>query len=66
MLKKIILLQSLFWIFSLAQAQTPLSVDYIMRDPKWMGTFPTAHFWSSTSKQIYFNYNPEQNLADSL
>jgi dipeptidyl aminopeptidase/acylaminoacyl peptidase len=66
MLKKIILLQSLLWIFSLAQAQTPLSVDYIMRDPKWMGTFPSAHFWSSTSKQIYFNYNPEQNLADSL
>jgi dipeptidyl aminopeptidase/acylaminoacyl peptidase len=66
MLKKIILLQSLFWIFSLAQAQTPLSVDYIMRDPKWMGTFPSAHFWSSTSKQIYFNYNPEKNLADSL
>jgi dipeptidyl aminopeptidase/acylaminoacyl peptidase len=66
MLKKIILLQSLFWIFSLAQAQTPLSVDYIMRNPKWMGTFPSAHFWSSTSKQIYFNYNPEQNLADSL
>jgi len=66
MLKKIILLQSLFWIFSLAQAQTPLSVDYIMRDPKWMGTFPSSHFWSSTSKQIYFNYNPEKNLADSL
>jgi dipeptidyl aminopeptidase/acylaminoacyl peptidase len=66
MLKKIILIQSLFWIFSLAQAQTPLSVDYIMRDPKWMGTFPSAHFWSSTSKQIYFNYNPEKNLADSL
>jgi dipeptidyl aminopeptidase/acylaminoacyl peptidase len=66
MLKKIILIQSLFWIFSLVQAQTPLSVDYIMRDPKWMGTFPSAHFWSSTSKQIYFNYNPEKNLADSL
>jgi dipeptidyl aminopeptidase/acylaminoacyl peptidase len=66
MLKKIFLLQSLLWIFSLAQAQTPLSVDYIMRDPKWMGTFPSAHFWSSDSKQIYFNYNPEKNLADSL
>ena len=66
MLKKIFLLQSLLWIFSLAQAQTPLSVDYIMRDPKWMGTFPSAHFWSSDSKQIYFNYNPEKNLTDSL
>lgn len=66
MLKKIFLLQSWLWIVSLAQAQTPLSVDYIMRDPKWMGTFPAAHFWSSNSKQIYFNYNPEKNPSDSL
>ena len=66
MFKKIFLLQSLLWIASLAQAQTPLSVDYIMRDPKWMGTFPAAHFWSSDSKQIYFNYNPEKNPIDSL
>ena len=66
MFKKIFLLQSLLWIASLAQAQTPLSVDYIMRDPKWMGTFPAAHFWSSDSKQIYFNYNPEKNPTDSL
>lgn len=66
MFKKIFLFQSLLWIVSLVQAQTPLSVDYIMRNPKWMGTFPTAHFWSSDSKQIYFNYNPEKNLADSL
>ncbi len=66
MFKKIFLLQSLLWIASLAQAQTPLSVDYIMRDPKWMGTFPAAHFWSSDSKQIYFSYNPEKNPTDSL
>ena len=66
MLKKIFVLQSLLWIASLAQAQTPLSVDYIMRDPKWMGTFPAAHYWSSDSKQIYFNYNPEKNPTDSL
>lgn len=66
MFKKILILQTLLWIASLAQAQTPLSVDYIMRDPKWMGTFPAAHFWSSDSKQIYFNYNPEKNPSDSL
>jgi dipeptidyl aminopeptidase/acylaminoacyl peptidase len=66
MFKKIFLLQSLLWISSLAHAQTPLSVDYIMRDPKWMGTFPAAHFWSSDSKQIYFSYNPEKNPTDSL
>jgi dipeptidyl aminopeptidase/acylaminoacyl peptidase len=66
MFKKIILLQSLLWIFSLAHAQSPLTVDYIMRDPIWMGTFPSGHYWSTDSKQIYFNYNPEKNLIDSL
>jgi dipeptidyl aminopeptidase/acylaminoacyl peptidase len=66
MFKKLILLQSLLWIFSLAHAQSPLTVDYIMRDPIWMGTFPSGHYWSANSKQIYFNYNPEKNLADSL
>lgn len=66
MVKKIILLQSLLWVFSLAHAQSPLTVDYIMRDPSWMGTFPSGHYWSADSKQIYFNYNPEKNLADSL
>jgi dipeptidyl aminopeptidase/acylaminoacyl peptidase len=66
MFKKIILLQSLLWIFSLAHAQSPLTVDYIMRDPIWMGTFPSGHYWSANSKQIYFNYNPEKNLTDSL
>ena len=66
MFKKIILLQSLLWIFSLAYAQSPLTVDYIMRDPIWMGTFPSGHYWSANSKQIYFNYNPEKNLTDSL
>jgi dipeptidyl aminopeptidase/acylaminoacyl peptidase len=66
MFKKIILLQSLLWVFSLAYAQSPLTVDYIMRDPIWMGTFPSGHYWSADSKQIYFNYNPEKNPADSL
>jgi dipeptidyl aminopeptidase/acylaminoacyl peptidase len=37
-----------------------------MRDPSWMGTFPSGHYWSGNSKQIYFNYNPEKNPADSL
>ncbi|ASZ14916.1 S9 family peptidase [Chitinophaga sp. MD30] len=43
-----------------------LSVEKIMRDPKWIGTSPSGATWSTDSKTIYFNWNPEQALADSL
>ncbi|RDV15646.1 S9 family peptidase [Pontibacter diazotrophicus] len=43
-----------------------LSVEKIMRDPKWMGTSPSNIFWSEDGKKIYFNWNPDGNKADSL
>ncbi|MGY6523316.1 MAG: prolyl oligopeptidase family serine peptidase [Mongoliitalea sp.] len=43
-----------------------LSVEYIMRDPVWMGHFPSNLRWSDDSQTIYFNYNPENNPGDSL
>ena len=48
-------------------AQTSaLSVEKIMQDPKWMGTFPDRINWGPQSKTIYFNYNPEENPSDNL
>ncbi|MCH7400351.1 prolyl oligopeptidase family serine peptidase [Belliella kenyensis] len=47
-------------------AQTQLSVEHIMQDPKWMGNFPSSVSWDEQGKNIYFNYNPEGNPADSL
>lgn len=44
----------------------PLTVEKIMRDPKWIGTSPTAVAWSPDSKTVYFNWNPENAIADSL
>lgn len=46
---------------SVAQAQqlAPLTVQKIMRDPKWMGTSPDGYRWSADSKTIFFNWNPE-------
>ncbi len=47
-------------------AQTPrLTVDYIMRDPKWIGTSPSSPFWGIDNR-LYFNWNPEQAASDSL
>lgn len=50
----------LFLFASTASAQqlAPLSVQKIMRDPKWMGTSPDGYRWSADSKTIYFNWNP--------
>ncbi|MFT3936710.1 MAG: alpha/beta fold hydrolase [Chitinophagaceae bacterium] len=50
-----------------AQAQlSPLTVQKIMRDPKWIGTSPANVNWSYDSKYIYFNWNPEKAITDSL
>jgi Tol biopolymer transport system component len=64
-MKKIILL---LFISSAAYTQqlAPLSVEKIMRDPKWMGVAPTNLNWSEDGKQLYFNWNPDKNPGDSL
>jgi dipeptidyl aminopeptidase/acylaminoacyl peptidase len=43
-----------------------LTVEKIMRDPKWMGASPANLSWSHDSRYIYFNWNPEQAVTDSL
>ncbi|MGY5846121.1 prolyl oligopeptidase family serine peptidase [Salegentibacter sp. HM20] len=58
-------LSALFIQTSIAQ-DSELSVEKIMQDPAWMGTFPDNIKWSHDSKTIYFQYNPEKNPADSL
>ncbi|MFN3801967.1 prolyl oligopeptidase family serine peptidase [Belliella pelovolcani] len=47
-------------------AQTQLSVEKIMQDPKWIGNFPSSIRWDDQGKTIFFNYNPEGNPSDSL
>ena len=36
-----------------------LTVEKIMRDPKWIGTSPSNIRWGDDSKRVYFNWNPE-------
>jgi len=43
-----------------------LTVDLIMRDPKWIGSSPGNPSWSEDSKYIYFMWNPEGTESDSL
>ncbi|MGC4036225.1 MAG: prolyl oligopeptidase family serine peptidase [Chitinophagaceae bacterium] len=48
------------------QKLSSLTVEKIMRDPKWIGTSPSSPYWSYDSKELFFSWNPEQALADSL
>ncbi len=43
-----------------------LTVEKIMRDPKWIGTSPSSLQWSADGKALYFNWNPEKATSDSL
>jgi dipeptidyl aminopeptidase/acylaminoacyl peptidase len=47
-------------------AQSALTVEKIMRDPKWIGVAPSNPLWSADSRTVYFLWNPENALGDSL
>jgi dipeptidyl aminopeptidase/acylaminoacyl peptidase len=51
--------------FSLAQ-ESELSVEKIMQDPSWMGTFPSNVKWGEHGENIYFYYNLQEDPSDSL
>jgi dipeptidyl aminopeptidase/acylaminoacyl peptidase len=62
---------SLFFLFLLvsANAQTSLdklTVEKIMRDPKWMGSSPSSTSWSADGSRLFFQWNPNNEPADSL
>jgi dipeptidyl aminopeptidase/acylaminoacyl peptidase len=52
--------------FQIVNAQNSLTVEKIMQNPKWMGTFPSNVQWGENGKAIFFNYNKEGDPADSL
>jgi dipeptidyl aminopeptidase/acylaminoacyl peptidase len=43
-----------------------LSVEKIMRDPKWIGSSPSAPQWSADGKSVFFLWNPTKEEADSF
>jgi dipeptidyl aminopeptidase/acylaminoacyl peptidase len=58
----------LLLVFTGASAQKleVLTVEKIMRDPKWMGVSPSNIHWSDDGKKIYFNWNPDKAERDEL
>ncbi len=43
-----------------------LTVEKIMKDPKWIGVAPSNPSWSVDSQTLYFSWNPDQAASDSL
>jgi len=58
-MKKLIIALLLAATGAQAQEITPLTVEKIMKDQKWLGTSPSGYRWSGDSKKIYFDWNPE-------
>ena len=52
--------------FAFGQSLTSLTVEKIMRDPKWIGTSPSDPLWSADGRTLYFKWNPDMAPADSL
>ena len=50
----------------IAQKLDTLTIEKIMRDPKWIGVSPSNIRWSDDSKHIYFNWNPNSTERDEL
>ena len=43
-----------------------LTVEKIMRDPKWIGSSPSNPFWSNEGQFLYFSWNPDSKPGDSV
>lgn len=62
-----LLATALLFISVVADAQnSALSVEKIMRDPKWMGVSPENVFWDQLDGQVYFDWNPEVEPLSAL
>ena len=60
-----------FLLFSLTiclaqQKLDKLTVEKIMRDPKWIGTSPSNIYWGADGNSLYFNWNPDNLSSDSV
>ncbi len=65
-MKRLTTLFLLAFIPVILHGQQKLTVEKIMQDPRWMGTFPDNIRWDEKGEIIYFNYNKANDPADSL
>ena len=66
---KLILCLQFFLLFlkaSYAQPDEKLTIEKIMRDPKWMGVSPSNIQWDANSRNVFFNWNPSSAERDEM
>ena len=59
---------TLFFLVSLqsiSQKPEKLTIEKIMRDPKWIGTSPSSPQWSNDGTLLFFQWNPNGETNDS-
>src|SRR6185503_1933405 len=61
----IFLLLLLASIPGVSQNSDKLTVEKIMRDPKWIGTSPSSPQWSIDGNLLFFQWNPNNETSDS-
>lgn len=49
-----------------AQKLGKLTVEKIMRDPMWIGSSPSSPYWSRDGKRLFFRWNPDRKISDSI
>jgi hypothetical protein len=49
-----------------AQTIGKLTIEKIMKDPKWIGTSPRNTSWSTDSRYLFFQWNPDKAQSDSI
>lgn len=67
-MKKSIAILSVVFFSITVFSQAPLgklTVEKIMRDPKWIGTSPSNPSWSEDGTTLYFQWNPDKAPGDS-
>lgn len=65
-MKKILLMFLAISPMAFSQAKPDrLTIEKIMRDPKWIGTSPANPYWSLDGKYLFFSWNPDQSVTDS-
>ncbi|NOT50623.1 MAG: prolyl oligopeptidase family serine peptidase [Chitinophagaceae bacterium] len=67
-MKRTIVILSAIFVSSAAFSQAKLdklTVEKIMRDPKWIGTSPSNPSWSEDGSTLYFQWNPDKAPSDS-
>ncbi|MDH5474254.1 MAG: prolyl oligopeptidase family serine peptidase [Cyclobacteriaceae bacterium] len=66
-MKKLLLYIPVYMLLSsFAIGQSQLTIPQIMEGTKFVGNSPNAIYWDEHGEYLYFNWNPENNLGDSL